>query len=408
MGFSQKRNQRPTFIGEIEELFLALEREGWEATRETSSQKADQVETSIIALHRQGASITLEPGGQLELSGAPLQLLSETAYEVEEHLKLIKRLSDPLGLIWSGVGSDPTPPHLTPRMPKARYEVMRRYLPTRGDLALHMMHSTATIQSNLDYADEKDAMRKLRAALYLQPVVMSMFANSFTLDGRLHSGSCARSTIWLRTDPDRYLYPAEWLDDSAPIRSYIDWALKVPMFFIARDGQYIDCAGLPFDHFMQEGFLGHRATMGDFELHLSTLFPDARLKQHLEVRGADMSTPEYVTALSAFHVGLLYDEQSLDQTLALFESISPQELWTTRRCLDEFGLKTSLGESTLQSFAERLLDLALMGVSRREPGAERYLTPLVSSISAGQTPADRHRQLWGHGYEYLMQGTKLT
>ena len=408
IGYSLTRRQRPTFTGEIEELFFALEREGWRATRENTMTPEGQPSSAIIALHHQGASITLEPGGQLELSGAPVRLLDETAQEVDEHLKLINRLSEPLGLIWTGLGSDMTPPNRTPKMPKARYQVMRRYLPHQGELALHMMHATATIQSNLDYASEADAMRKLRAALYVQPVVMAMFANSFVLDDQLRPGSCARSTIWLNTDPDRYLYPAEWLKEDTPIRSYVDWALHVPMFFIARDGAYLDCAGLPFVQFIREGFQGHRATMGDFELHLSTLFPDARLKQHLEVRGADMSSPEYVTALSALHVGLLYDIQSLDQTLCLFEEISASELWTARDQVDQSGLSTALGERTLQDFAEDLLDIAYTGVARWEPGSERYLNPVVDSITQGRAPADQHRLLWSQGYEQLMKGTKLS
>ena len=407
IGYSLNTQGRPTFEGEIGELLAAIEREGWRATRERSVDERGVETSSIIALHHQGASVTLEPGGQLELSGAPLRTLKETAREAEDHLAIIKRLSEPLGLIWSGIGSDPTPPHLTPRMPKARYQVMRRYLPTRGKLALHMMHATATIQCNLDYKSEADAMRKLRASLYVQPVVMAMFANSFVLDHQLRSGSCARSAIWLDTDPDRYLYPAEWLADSTPIRNYVDWALNVPMFFIARDGVYLDCAGLPFTQFMREGFQGHQATMGDFELHLSTLFPDARLKQHLEVRGADMSTSEHITALSALHVGLLYDDQSLEQTLALFEHIKPNDLWTARHLLDEAGLNTPLGERTLQNFAEDLLDLASRGLSRWEPGAELYLSPLIESISRGETPADQYRFLWKRGYEHLMEGTKL-
>ena len=399
-GFSLTHMRRPHFTGEIEALFLALEGEGWRAQRESSG--------AIISLHQNQASITLEPGGQLELSGAPLRSLHETQREVTDHLELIGRLSRPLGLIWCGLGSDPTRPEDTPKMPKARYQVMRNYLPTRGDLALHMMHATSTIQTNLDYSSEADAMRKLRASLYLQPIVMAMFANSFTLDGELWSGSCARSSIWLRTDPDRYLYPKRWLDPDATLREYVDWALKVPMFFIARDGEYLDCAGLPFDRFMREGTQGQSATMGDFELHLSTLFPDARLKQHLEVRGADMSSSEYVTALSAFHVGLLYDDLSLDRTLELFDGVPAETLWSARAQLNHLGLKTLLGERSLGALALTLLELSAQGLARYEPGAERYLDPLIERIARGEVPADEHRARWSQGYRALMEGAALT
>lgn len=408
-GYVTSAQRRPQFDGEIGALLLALESEGWTATRERAYPHEETPSGAIIALQRDGAGVTLEPGGQLELSGAPLKTLAETEAELREHLTTVQRLSEPLDIIWSGIGTDPTAPAQTPRMPKARYQVMRRYLPTRGDLALHMMHSTATIQCNLDYTSEADAMRKLRASLYIQPAVMAMFANSFVLDGELRSGSCARSSIWLRTDPDRYLYPAEWLNVDTPLRNYVDWALKTPMFFIARGGEYLDCAGLTFERFMEVGHNGHQATMGDFELHLSTLFPDARLKQHLEVRGADMSSSDYVIALSALHVGLLYDDQSLDQTLAMFDSISATELWTARGRLDDMGLKTPLGEQTIQDFAERLLDLAHAGLERRALNESHYLTSLIESISRGAVPSDHNRALWSSGgYDQLMRGTKLT
>ena len=383
----------------IGQLLSAFEAEGWQATREGAA---------IIALVKDGASLTLEPGGQFELSGAPLRTLKEMATEVDEHLADIARLSGPLGISWHGLGSTPIPPDASPKMPKARYEVMRRYLPTRGELALHMMHSTCTIQCNLDYSSEVDAMRKLRAGLYLQPIVMAMFANSFTLDNHLREGSCARSKIWLDTDRDRYLYPARFLEEGATLLEYVEWAITVPMFFIARAGRYLDCAGLPFERFMREGFEGHEATMGDFALHLSTLFPDARLKQHLEVRGADMSSPEYIKALSAFHVGLLYDDQALDETLALFEDLSASELWACRDRVDEEGLHTQLGGRSLQAWGVSLIELSMEGLKRYEEGAEGLLEPLLAKVKMGKTPADENRALWSEGLEGLMKGTRLT
>ena len=404
-GYSVNTGARPSFRGQIEELFLSFEREGWVTNRELTPSGE---EGDIISLERDGANITLEPGGQLELSGAPLSSLEEMSNELDSHLEELSFLSEPLGLIWSGLGTDPTPHGETPKMPKARYQVMRRYLHTKGSLALQMMHSTSPIQTNLDYANEADAMRKLRAGLYLQPLVMGMFANSFLLDGKLRDGNCARSNIWLNTDNDRYLYPAEWLDENTPLMNYVRWAIKTPMFFIARGGQYIDCSGLPFEQFMRDGVKGHSPTMGDFELHLSTLFPDTRLKQHLEVRGADMSSPDYVKALSALHVGLMYDEQALDQTLSHFESTSAESLWRSRAEVDLQGLNTQLNGQSFQSHAEEILEIARGGLSRREPASVHLLDPVVWSIQRGESPAIRNRALWAEGYEALMRGTRLA
>jgi glutamate--cysteine ligase len=400
-GWLKAESRHPPYGGPhgIGQLLHALEAEGWEATREG---------VAIIALNKGGASVTLEPGGQLELSGAPLRSLLEMSSELDEHLANIKRLSTPLGLIWSGLGSTPVSPDASPKMPKARYEIMRRYLPTRGELALNMMHSTCTVQCNLDFESEADAMRKLRAALYVQPVVMAMFANSFSLNQHLRDGSCARSQIWLHTDPDRYAYPELLLAPNATLMSYVEWVVSVPMFFIAREGRYLDCAGLPFERFMREGFEGHSATLGDFALHLSTIFPDARLKQHLEVRGADMSSPEYAKALSAFHVGLLYDEEALNATLACFEGVSAEALWAARERVDEEGFEATLAGRSLGVWAQELVSLAQGGLSRWEPEALALLTPLAEAVAEGRCPADRNRELWSQGIDALMEGTRLA
>jgi len=400
-GWLAAENRHPPYGGPngIGQLLLAFEAEGWEAKREG---------VAIIALSKDKASLTLEPGGQFELSGAPLRSLREMAEEFDQHLKDVLRLSEPLGISWHGLGSSPVSPELAPKMPKARYEVMRRYLPTRGERALHMMHSTCTIQCNLDYSSELDAMRKLRAGLYLQPLVMAMFANSFTLDQQLREGSCARSHIWLNTDPDRYCYPARFLEEGATLLDYVKWVIEVPMFFIAREGRYLDCAGLPFKRFMDEGFEGHSATMGDFELHLSTIFPDARLKQHLEVRGADMSSPEYVKALSAFHVGLLYDDDALQACLDRFEGVSAEALWALRARVDEEGLRATLQGQSLKEWGLEMIALSRQGLSRYEPGSEPLLDPLAEALRQGRCPADHARGLWPQGLEGLMRGTRLT
>jgi glutamate--cysteine ligase len=317
--------------------------------------------------------------------------------EVDDHLLDMSRLSKNLGLIWSGLGSSEVSPALTPRMPKARYDIMRSYLPQKGNQALHMMHSTCTIQTNLDFSDATDAMKKLRASLYLQPIVMAMFANSFLLDNQLRSGSCARSNIWLNTDPDRYLYPASFLDEDTPLDTYIQWALSVPMFFIAREGQYLNCSGLPFSTFLKEGYNGHQATMGDFELHLSTLFPDARLKQFLEVRGADMGPSSYIKVLPAWHVGLLYDSINLDRVIDRFEGISADQLWETRARLDQEGLDTLLGDRPLIDWAQECTQWAREGLFRFEPESVHLLNPLIENLNLKKCPADLYRPIWEKG-----------
>ena len=398
--WSTALKKRPDYHGPqgVFALLSAFENDGWLAHREGHD---------IVALTHNGASITLEPGGQLELSGAPLKSLHAMSHEMDTHIQAVRKHAEPLNLICSGLGSDAIPPALSPRMPKARYDVMRRYLGSKGELALHMMHNTATVQCNLDFASAEDAMQKLRVSLYIQPIVMAIFANSFVLDQQLQSGTCARSRIWLATDNDRYLYPAHFLDPKASIEDYVEWAIQVPMFFIARDGKYLDCSGVPFKQFMQQGWQGHQANLGDFALHLSTLFPDARLKQHLEVRAADMSTLAYAKALSALHVGLLYDQDNLDHLSERFTTIDATQLWQARSQVDEKGLQTMLADQSFQQWGEELLRLAQTGLQRYETGTDVYLDPVLEQVQAGLAPADHHRSHWDGHLHNLMVSCRL-
>lgn len=377
---------------------LAVEA-GWTATREGES---------IVALARGRATVTLEPGGQLELSGAPLATLAETTAELDEHFAEIRRLSEPLGIIWSGIGLAPMGgPDAMPRMPKARYEIMRRYLPTRGALASRMMHQTCTVQANLDFADEVDAFRKLRLSLWVQPFVLAAWANSPVVEGRPVVERTFRGRIWEATDNDRWRYPARFLEAGCTFGEYVEWAFGVPMFFIRRGGRAIDCAGLRFGEFVAKGFEGHRANMGDFIVHLSTLFPDARLKQYLEVRGADMGDRAHVLALPAFHAGLLYDDESLARGLALFDGLDPASLALCRRAVPVAGLGARLGDATLQDFGKALLDLARAGLERREPGAVALLDPIAADVAAGTSPADRLRASFDGDVGKLIAATRI-
>lgn len=372
---------------------------GWKAAREGDD---------IIALARDRATITLEPGGQLELSGAPLPRLADTAAELDHHFAEIERYSAPLGIIWSGLGLAPAVgPDAMPRMPKARYGIMRRYLPTKGALASRMMHQTCTVQANYDFADEADAFRKLRLSLYAQPFVMAAWANSPIVEGRPVVERTFRGRIWEATDDDRYRYPARFLDPDCGFADYVEWAWSVPMFFIRRAGRSVDCAGLVFADFVERGFEGHRANLGDFILHLSTLFPDARLKTHLEVRGADMGDRGHILALPALHAGLLYDDAALEAGLALFEGIDHAALMACRRAVPIAGLGAELAGRPLAEWGRKIVAIARDGLSRWEPDAVGLLDPIAADVAAGTCPADRIRARFDGDVAALLADTRI-
>ena len=343
----------------------------------------------LLALSRLGATITLEPGGQLELSGAPLRSLLDTERELKEHVDELTEISRVLGLAWSGVGFYPFgQPDDAPRMPKPRYDILEARLRKAGQWGIHMMRQTATVQANLDFSDEIDAMRKWRAALMLQPIVVAMFANSPIVDGCLTGDSSFRARVWLDTDDARCRLPDSLLDIEPRLDDYIDWTLDVPMLFIHRDEQYLDCRGRTFKDYIRDGFREHRATIGDYALHLSTVFPDVRLKQFLEVRAADMGSLDSVTALSAFHTGLLYDERALEQTLEIFKSVTPG-VWRCMReqvCRD--GLRTIVAGLNFGDLAQTLVGVAKDGLSRWEPEAVHLLDGLHQRLDQRLTPAD--------------------
>jgi glutamate--cysteine ligase len=389
----------PRGIGKLLEALVA--ERGWNATYEGDA---------IVALERDGARITLEPGGQFELSGAPLRRLIETKTEFEDHLAEIREMSAPLGIEWSGLGAAPSGlASEAPQMPKGRYGVMRRYLPTRGSMALDMMHSTCTVQANFDFADEADAMRKLRASLYVQPLVIAMFGNSTVYGGvLLDDVRSMRMRIWEDTDNDRYVWPARFLDEDAGFIDYVRWAVDVPMFFFVRGDTFVDCAGLKFSDFMANGLGEHRATMGDWALHLSTLFPDARLKQYLEVRGADMGSEADVLALPALHMGLLYDAEALQTVLDRFAGVTYEAWWDVRNAAVREGLNAQLLGRSLKDWAVELVALAKEGLQRWEPEAVEMLTPLADRVAQGLSPADLTRATWTGDINALYAATRIA
>lgn len=361
---------------------------GWVAKREVP-------DAPPIALVRGDASITLEPACQLELSGAPLADIHATRAEMDQHLAELRQVSEPLGLTWLGLGFHPlaTLGEL-PRVPKLRYPIMERYLPSVGARGLDMMKRTCTVQANLDFESEADAMRKLRVSLRIQPIVTAMFANSPWHEGRHRGRVGERPDVWLHMDPPRTgLLPFAW-SEGARYQDYVAWALEAPMFLIVRDGRVVENTGQRFSDFMANGYQGARATRADWETHLNTLFPEVRLKRTLEWRGADNQRRDLVCALPALARGLLYDEVALDRAEALASRLSYDEVLAARVDITVRGLRAELGGRTVGEWADELLTIAEEGLDRLDVRdahgrTERvHLVPLRALVDAGACPAD--------------------
>lgn len=349
----------------------------------------------VVALARADEQVTLEPGGQLEHSGAPHARLVDVVTELEAHLDELVRVSEPAGISWLGVGLRPFG-RITdvPWMPKGRYAVMREYLPTRGRLAHEMMQRTATVQANLDFADEDDAARKLRAAMSATSVVTALYANSPIVDGADSGFASFRARVWLETDPDRCGLLPFVFEDGGLFARYTEWALDVPMFFVYRGG-YVPADGITFRRFLRDGFRGELATMADWDLHLSTLFPEVRLRQTIEVRGADSGSRAMVFALPALWKGLLYDETATRETTRLFAHLSMAERLALREAVPRAGLAAPVpGLGTARDAARVLLAIAKDGLTRIAPDEVAFLAPLEEIARSGRTQADAVRELW--------------
>ncbi len=368
----------------------------------------------VVALEKEGASITLEPGGQLELSGAPLRTIHETCSEFTHHLALAKRVSEPLGIVWLRLGIDPLHAvEAIPRMPKRRYRIMREYLPTRGTCALEMMHATATVQANFDYADEADMVAKMRLALGVSPVVTAIYANSSISGGKPNGFISRRAHLWRHTDPDRTgLLPFAFDPDFGYAR-YAEWAIDVPMFFIIRDERYLPMGGKTFRAFLREGQQGHRATIADWDRHLTTLFPEVRLKQFIEVRGADATPADLTCALPALWKGLLYDAQARAAGFDLVRSVSPDQRDAGLEDVTRRGLSAQLGGKPVLDLARELVEIAGEGLRRighagQVDSDERpYLEPLREQLEAGESPGQvllrRWNGDWGGKLDHLIE-----
>jgi glutamate--cysteine ligase len=350
----------------------------------------------IVALARGDASVTLEPGGQLELSGGKSDSIHQVCSELRGHMREIGPLSRSMGVRWLGVGFHPFARREDFEwVPKQRYAIMKTYLPTRGAHAVDMMLRTCTVQANYDYSTERDAMRKMHVALALAPLTTAMFANSPWIEGRAHGGLTYRGRVWLDVDPDRGgLLPQLW-KKAARFDDYVEWALDVPMFLFMRGGHAIANTGQTFRSFQKSGFERHHATMGDWKLHLNTLFPEVRLKKTIEIRAGDAQSSDMACALPALWTGIFYDETALGEAEALIEDWGHDEIAEMRSRVWREGLRATFRNAPLAAIAERVVALAEAGLGRRgridaSTGKDErvHLARLRRLVGAGKTPAD--------------------
>jgi glutamate--cysteine ligase len=385
----------------IRDLLMALTEFGWEPVEEGGK---------VIAMRGTDGTVSLEPAGQLELSGAAVETLHQTCAETGRHLTQVKKVGEKCGVGFLGLGMWPDKIRAElPIMPKGRYEIMLRHMPRVGSLGLDMMLRTCTIQTNLDYSSEADMVRKFRVSLALQPIATALFANSPFTEGKPNGYLSYRSHIWSDTDPHRTGMIPFVFEDGFGYERYADYMLDVPMYFVFRDGKYIDAAGLSFRDFLRGELSvlpGERPTMSDWWDHLSTAFPEVRLKSFLEMRGADGGPWNRICALPALWVGLLYDQTALDAAWDLVKDWSMEEREALRNAVPRLALDAPVpGGRTLRDIAPEVLRIARAGLTARgqlnssgdnETG---FLAPLEEIVSSGKVPAqrllDRFNGEWG-------------
>jgi len=352
----------------------------------------------LIAAVKDGASITLEPGGQFELSGAPLKTIHETCNETTAHLRASQEIGEQLNIGFLGLGFHPTLKREdVPVMPKARYDIMRAYMPTKGTLGLDMMLRTCTVQVNLDFASEADMVEKFRIGLALQPLATALFANSPLKEGKANGMKSYRSHIWTDTDPDRCGMLPFVFEASMGFERWADHVLDVPMYFIKRGSSYIDASGQSFRDFLNgelPALPGEKPRISDWEDHLTTLFPEVRLKTFLEMRGADGGPWSRLCALPAFWTGLLYDTEAQSAALDVIKGWSVADLEQLRLDVPAQGLQAQFKGHNLQELGKTVLDIADLGLKNRKAlsvsgdSEQGFLNSLRESIETGLTPAD--------------------
>ncbi|MDX2234525.1 MAG: glutamate--cysteine ligase [Hyphomonadaceae bacterium] len=358
----------------------------------------------VIALKKDGASISLEPGGQFELSGAPLEHLHQTCSEVGVHLAQLRDVAGNLGIAFLGLGASPKwSLEETPVMPKGRYVIMRNYMPKVGRLGRQMMFRSCTVQTNLDFASEADMRKKMRVSLALQPIATALFANSPFMEGRPNGFLSYRAHIWTDTDPDRTGMLPFVFEDGFGFEQYVDYALDVPMYFVYRNGKYLDASGKSFRDFLAgklDILPGEKPTMKDFEDHLTTIFPEVRLKTYIEQRGADAGPWSRLCALPAFWAGILYCDAALEAAWSLVKHWTAADREALRRAVPVLGLKAPVRGMTAREVAQQALAIARQGLkSRNKLNASgddetHFLAELDDIAATGVTPAERLLERW--------------
>ena len=374
----------------IRDLLNGMQQFGWKPVYEGDN---------VIALSGDnGANISLEPGGQFELSGAPVENLHQTCDEVQEHLRQIRQINKELGVAMIGIGFHPTLRREdVPWMPKGRYKIMREYMPKKGSMGLDMMLRTCTVQVNLDFASEADMARKVRVGMALQPIATALFANSPFREGKATGYISLRSLVWTDTDPDRSGILPFVFEDGFGFERYVDYVLDVPMYFVMRDGKYIDASGQSFRDFMDgklPALRGEKPTMGDWSDHITTLFPEVRLKRFIEMRGADGGPWRRICALPAFWVGLLYDGEAMEAAWQLIKDWTAEEVTAMRNEVPVTGLEAPFRNRQVIDLAREVLEIARQGLRNRAnedfwgQDETHFLSTLEQIADSGITPAE--------------------
>ena len=369
-----------------------IERFGWEP---------EEQDGNIIALTRDKAQITLEPGGQIELSGEPCESIHCTYAEFDQHIRELLEVTEPLGIIFLGLGMQPVSRlEEIEWVPKQRYRIMAPYMLKVGKLGQRMMKQTATVQANIDYSDEKDAMAKFRTGMGLAPVLIAMFANSPICDGELNGYRSFREHIWTDTDRNRSGLLKFAFAPEVSFAHYVEYALDVPMYFIVRNKNYFDMTGVTFRQFLTSGYRGERATIEDWNDHLTTLFPETRIKRYLEIRSVDSQPPDLMPALSALVKGAFYDNDCLQAAWDLVKGWSWDERMQVYLDSHRDALAARVRRYSLLDLARELVEIAWEGLRRQKQvndlGDDEtiYLKPLKDLLSQGKCPADVLLEKW--------------
>lgn len=391
----------------ISAIFAALQaRHGWTPLLEGEN---------TIGLTRNGANISLEPGGQFELSGAALADMGQVAAELQNHLDELRGICDPMGVRFMGIGAAPEWSGAEmPVMPKGRYRLMTDYMGRVGSHGTQMMYRTSTVQVNLDYSSEADMVKKLRVALALQPVATALFASSPFFDGKVNGHRSWRSRIWRGLDDSRTGMLPFAFDEGMGFQAYVDWVLDVPMYFVYRNGKYINALGQSFRDFLRgelPALPGEKPTLSDWADHMTTVFPEARVKKFIEMRGADCGDQAHINALPAFWVGLMYNGAALDAAWDLVKGLDAETRQGLRVAASVSALAGEAGGVRLIDLARAAVGLSHAGLAERGLGEEAWLRPLVQSLKTGKVQADRWLELyngdWGGDLGRIYEAASL-